>query len=60
MGNNSRSRLLRRLLLHIETERRRGFCNFDSDVRDDREKTYLSGFYETAVEFKGILVFLYS
>jgi hypothetical protein len=23
-------------------------------------KAYLSGFYETAVEFKGILVFLYS
>jgi hypothetical protein len=25
-----------------------------------RRKAYLSGFYETAVEFKGILVFLYS
>jgi hypothetical protein len=25
-----------------------------------RRKAYLSGFYETAVEFKGILTFLYS
>jgi len=36
-----------------------GFIGYRK-IRDRAGKTYLRGFYETAVEFKGIFLFFYS
>jgi putative transposase len=36
-----------------------GLYPYSSAYRPEKEKAYLSGFYETAVEFKGIFMFLH-
>jgi len=38
MGNNSRSRVLRPLLLRIEAGRRKSLWSLDSELQDDWEK----------------------